>query len=486
MYHAAGQDGRGSASYIDATVLRQRNTSAAWPAALALGEGVADSDPSYDLGERVYYLQNWRADVVALVGGAGSTLGGVDASHGMVLERITYSPYGVPSVISGLDYNLDGSVKGDDSGDCLTDYFIYATATDTPPTGGLSAATRMMLDFDGTGSIDPDTLGDYITAFYGFDASPSGRGVLSSTSIANRKGYAGYEFDPELSDDQVSLWHVRHRVYDAAGGRWTRRDPLRNWDGGNLALYVRNTPILSTDPTGLACSSCSATSGGREAACGFAPPATICLSEITKALSDARVVAALSAVAFSCGGTYLTPAILMKNCDAGGEEGGFLCTPFTPRDTIEVCTVPGPNGVFECPGVEQMISVLLHEIEHAAQSCQQARNLGQRCQEWNNKGVNATDCLQRLKNEFFAYCAEPGNKKDCAAAQWFIPNCSSVATICERACNSSKSAGCYTGWVSADCMTTCMSMMGCNGVPSGWKPGSTPRPPPASPPPPQK
>lgn len=45
--------------------------------------------------------------------------------------------------------------------------------------------------------------------------------------------------------------HVRHRVYWAEIGRWTRRDPLGYVDGLSLYLYVRAQSIRLTDPLGL-------------------------------------------------------------------------------------------------------------------------------------------------------------------------------------------------------------------------------------------
>ena len=56
VYHNAGLDGRGSSSYIDDVILRERNDSTA----------LASSAP-ISLDDRLYYLQNWRHDVSVLV-----------------------------------------------------------------------------------------------------------------------------------------------------------------------------------------------------------------------------------------------------------------------------------------------------------------------------------------------------------------------------------------------------------------------------------
>lgn len=77
---------------------------------------------------------------------------------------------------------------------------------------------------------------------------PYGSPIGTFTSIANRKGYAGYEYDAELGN----MYYVRHRVYRSDLGVWTRRDPLGYVDGAGLYQFVRGTPVIATDPIGLA------------------------------------------------------------------------------------------------------------------------------------------------------------------------------------------------------------------------------------------
>jgi hypothetical protein len=45
--------------------------------------------------------------------------------------------------------------------------------------------------------------------------------------------------------------HVRHRVYLADLGRWTRRDPAGYVDGMNVYAYVGAMPVVKVDPMGL-------------------------------------------------------------------------------------------------------------------------------------------------------------------------------------------------------------------------------------------
>ncbi|RNC81662.1 MAG: hypothetical protein ED559_07700 [Phycisphaera sp.] len=203
VYHNAGLDGQGSGSYIDSVILRDRDTTGGSPHAL---------------DERVYYLQNWRADVVALVSDAATQI-----------EQVRYSAYGVP-------YNLPaGDVLSTYGSADFTDYLQLATWY-----GASSYDARGDLDLDG--DIDASDLSAFTTNTSG------GRGVLSLSGNDSRKGYAGYELDPDL---QGSKWHVRHRVLDSESGRWLRRDPLLILLDNSLYRYVDSRPITRRDKLGL-------------------------------------------------------------------------------------------------------------------------------------------------------------------------------------------------------------------------------------------
>ncbi|MBK9189403.1 MAG: hypothetical protein IPM33_10660 [Phycisphaerales bacterium] len=72
-------------------------------------------------------------------------------------------------------------------------------------------------------------------------------------AVGNRRGYAGYEYAPELEGTGAAgrhLYHVRHRVYDADVGRWTRRDPLGYVDGMGLYGVCGGMAIGKVDPLG--------------------------------------------------------------------------------------------------------------------------------------------------------------------------------------------------------------------------------------------
>ena len=67
-------------------ILRERDADTDWP---DKADGTLES--------RVYYVQNWRADVVALFTDAGQTI-----------QQVRYDPYGVPFGIAKTDLDADG------------------------------------------------------------------------------------------------------------------------------------------------------------------------------------------------------------------------------------------------------------------------------------------------------------------------------------------------------------------------------------------
>jgi RHS repeat-associated protein len=200
LQHAAGASGFGGSSYIDHVVLRDRDATNGWA-------GATDGT----LEERVYYCQNWRADVVALIDGAGG-----------LLEWVKYSAYGVPFGLPAKDADSDGD---------------YDSVDDTVISGWGAYDVRGDVNLDGV--IDG---GDTATS------QALGRGALSSNGVGNRKGYAGYEADAKLAG---AKWHVRHRVLCSTNGYWLSMDPLEYVDGPNRLQYCGSLPLAATDSSGL-------------------------------------------------------------------------------------------------------------------------------------------------------------------------------------------------------------------------------------------
>ena len=217
VHHAAGMGGLGGyggSSHIDAVVLRERDANSAWTAA---SDGV--------LEERLNYWQNWRADVVAIVNSAGK-----------LVERARYSAYGIPTAFPTGDCDFDGDWDAGDSTDIGSNY-----------TPGSAYAVRRDADLDGDVDAADVTHANSITGGY----QTLGRDVLTSAAVRNRIGYAGYQYDPTFAGVDRHLYHVRHRVYDAEAGRWTRRDPLGYVDGKSVYEYVQSSPTKGTDSFGM-------------------------------------------------------------------------------------------------------------------------------------------------------------------------------------------------------------------------------------------
>jgi RHS repeat-associated protein len=207
--HQAGDSGHGTSSYIDLVICRNRDADTAWTAA---------SDGT--LEERSYLLQNWRADVSAVVSGSG-----------LLKEWVKYSSYGIPIGLPGGDTDSDGDCDASD----ITQVQTWITAS----------AYDVRGDVDLDGDVDASDKSELQTNYQGITL---GRGVLSSNAVASRKGYAGYE---GLTNLAGSLWLARNRVLMAELGRWGRRDPLGYVNGATLFAYTGSSPASRLDPLGL-------------------------------------------------------------------------------------------------------------------------------------------------------------------------------------------------------------------------------------------
>jgi RHS repeat-associated protein len=219
VHHAAGLAGSGGSSYIDSVVLRDRDV---------VLSGTGSSYGGDALEERVYVLQNWRADVVATLGRTGT-----------LIEWIQYTPYGmaVTNPPGNADFNGDGGVDGGD-----TEAFFLAWE------GGLPSA-----DINNDGGVDTADVAAFEDIWEAGETPQAGLCMLT----AIRVGYAGYQWDGSVNHDRTvsgamaGLYHVRYRVYDPEMGRWTTRDPIEFADSSSLYEYATSAPLTSVDPLGL-------------------------------------------------------------------------------------------------------------------------------------------------------------------------------------------------------------------------------------------
>ncbi len=308
VYHNAGGDGRGTSSYIDAVILRDKDANTAW---------TSTSDGT--LEERRYYCQNWRADVVALV-----------TSSGQQVEQHRYSPYGIPFGLPAGDVNSDGSVATADTTQIQT--WIDASAYDA----------RGDLDLDG----DVDAT-DKTTATNNI-GNTLGWGALSLPGVGNRKGYAGYELDCGLTGG-YRIYHIRHRVLNADLGRWATRPVSVAAPNVNSYSYDPSEPQVQI--TGL---------GGF----GGLTVGSSCGNLLQQCVNDPEVVIAVAAIAQRCGSGGASGQI---TCAFGPQ--GPCANPNTLAATGADCqngsiniTICLGNGGGSC-------DTLAHELWHAAQAC---------------------------------------------------------------------------------------------------------------------
>jgi len=124
---------------------------------------------------RLVRCQNWRHDVVALIDASGG---------GQQVEQARYEAYGIPWLAVAGDGDVDSTDK---------------------------------------------------TTAQNLTATKGGRTNLSHADYANRKGYAGYEFNDTITHES---YHVRHRVLNSVLGQFLTA-PARS-----TAQYVIDRALL--------------------------------------------------------------------------------------------------------------------------------------------------------------------------------------------------------------------------------------------------
>lgn len=175
-----------------------------------------------DSGDRTdYYITDTQFSPVALI----------DQSAKLV-ERVTYSAYGVPT------FRWPGDVDGDGDADATDKTLITLTS------GGGIGVTGYKADYDinrdgSVNSTDANLCVAHAALAAGLISDPSG----PDSPI----GFSGYVFTSE-----ARLYCVRHRHYDPVLAVWLERDPAGYVDGMNLYGYVGNGPTNYLDPSGLA------------------------------------------------------------------------------------------------------------------------------------------------------------------------------------------------------------------------------------------
>ncbi|MBX3388499.1 MAG: hypothetical protein KF691_03475 [Phycisphaeraceae bacterium] len=226
VYHNAGMDGRGSSSYIDDVILRERDN----------GDLLSDAAGA-SLADRLYYLQNWRHDVVA-----------ISKENGEIVERPKYTSYGVPKTASVGDFNHDGLVED-------ADFAIFSTSYNELVVGYTAGGSKSgeawaVCDLNQDGIVDDTDYAIWVphyTNLLGVETGQlSNRSSTASDNVDSRIGYGGYIWNGETAQ-----FFVRNRICDFERGTWISRDYIEYLDGSNLFQYVGSIPIRFVDPSGL-------------------------------------------------------------------------------------------------------------------------------------------------------------------------------------------------------------------------------------------
>ena len=125
-------------------------------------------------------------------------------------------------------YSINGQIIGESTNGVRTDYLTDALGSVT-----------------GTVNQSGVVINTYRYKPYGDLLSKTGTGADPAFGWVGTQGY-------KQTQKKFSNFYVRARHYGSAQGKWTTKDPI-GLDGGdwNLFRYVINSPILSTDSSGL-------------------------------------------------------------------------------------------------------------------------------------------------------------------------------------------------------------------------------------------
>jgi RHS repeat-associated protein len=160
-----------------------------------------------------------------------------------------YDPFGRRIQKSGplgtTNYLYDGKnslEEVDNSGNVLARYTQTLSFDD--PLAELRSGATTYYQADGTKSITSLTdAASSVAGTYAYDAFGN---LLSSTgSLMNPFRYTGRELDSE-----TGLYYYRARYYDQNIGRFVSEDPIKFKGGVDFYSYVKNRPVVFTDPTG--------------------------------------------------------------------------------------------------------------------------------------------------------------------------------------------------------------------------------------------
>ena len=244
----AGLDGGGGSSYINGVVLRDKDANTARTDA---------SDGT--LENRVYYCQNWRGDVSALV-----------TATGKMVEWVKYSAYGVPFGMPSGDADSDGDFDSADQTAIqgLIDTSSYEVRADQDLDGDVDTGDKIGSFMSlGMGKLSGSTnthglrgwhratvVGEWYFASPHPDPYSAAFGRFGSRSSRSTYSMNSYSYSSEKSDagplETLGIDAPRCDPCDVPGGlaAWTVRTPQGRGGQQDEGLFV-NVVILAAQYT---------------------------------------------------------------------------------------------------------------------------------------------------------------------------------------------------------------------------------------------
>ena len=383
LHHQAGLDGHGGSSYIDLVALRNKDANTAWTSA---------SDGT--LEERVYYCQNWRADVRTLVYATGA-----------IAEWAQYSAYGSMFGLPGGDADSDGDCDASD-------------LSQIQSLSGTSYDVRGDVNLDGV--IDSgDIAAVQGLPYWGSQQAESGAFGIT----ANTRGFGGAH---ALSDE---LWSNRGRSYDMQLGRWLSRDAKQYVDGPNLYSVLGHNPTVLLDPMGHSCTSC----GSSIAQAGQHLSNVALHNKLMAIAGQACDYGSIAPNSLACDLTYGNTELTVTLCSSGAgwsSAGGFsiagecgfpspdLLIPGVPAVVLNLCYV--------CVTIKVRPACMCKNTpDNPMMNCHRACMM---CQKLRNGVVTPQDdlgCKDQCEDEM----GDTWSPGDCAAVAQAFLTCATVTKI---------------------------------------------------------
>jgi RHS repeat-associated protein len=167
-----------------------------------------------------------------------------------------YDPFGrriYRSSSSGTSiyaYDGDNLIEETNATGAMVARYSQGLSTDEPLATLRSSATSYY-EQDGLGTVTSlSNAPGALAQTYTFDSF--GNQTSSSGSLTNQLRYTGHDFDTE-----TTLYYMRARYFDPAGGRFISEDPLRFPGGIDFYTYAANSPTNLNDPFGFEPQGCT-------------------------------------------------------------------------------------------------------------------------------------------------------------------------------------------------------------------------------------